>query len=146
MALVPLCIIRVHSGVVPVSRATLGISGMAVSPREPVGMANPTPATPVLSVSSTERVQSSVRWINSTFYLLFQVPIAQSKSGQPCSGVKDWNVLWFEEVKIFIIHLSFDSLVSLCWVNLLTGTCDDEGWFGLKWSWDGVVFLVRTFT
>lgn len=61
MGLFPLCVIRARSGVVPVSRATLGISGVAVSRREPVGMANPTLATPALSASSTERAQSSVR-------------------------------------------------------------------------------------
>lgn len=61
IGVLPLCVIRAHSGVVPVSRATLGISDVAVSRREPVGMANPTHATPALSALSIVRVQSSVR-------------------------------------------------------------------------------------
>lgn len=46
---------------VPVRRATLGISGVAASQREPVGMVSRTPAMPALSASSTERAKLSVR-------------------------------------------------------------------------------------
>lgn len=53
--------IRALSDVVPVRQATLGISNKAVSLKEPVAMANPTPATPAQSASSIERGPSSAR-------------------------------------------------------------------------------------
>lgn len=55
------CDARAPSDAVPARRATLGISGVAASWREPVGTVSPTPAMPAQSASSTERAKLSVR-------------------------------------------------------------------------------------
>lgn len=104
MGLFPLSVIRAHSGVVPVRRATLGISGKAVSQREPVGMANPTPATLALGALSIEMVSSSVRWINQSFCFLFWVYICQEK-WQIHMVAASSKSEWLKRLTIVIIHL-----------------------------------------